>query len=72
MNNRLKSTRVVVFKNDYVSNGGKVLYAKGIEHAIHYKTVEKLEARGVSMKVSEFESKRIDAAKQKFEESKKS
>jgi hypothetical protein len=71
MNNRLKNTRIVVFEKDYLSNAGKVLYKAKVEHAIHYKVVEGLEARGVKLKAADFDQKRVDAAKEKFLKEKK-
>lgn len=69
MSNRLDNTRVVVFDENYPKGkNSKVIYEKGSEHAIHYKTVEKLEAKGVKMKVSNFdEKKEVAKAKEAFE-----
>lgn len=76
MSNRLDNTRIVKFEEDYPNfpkgTAGRVIYAKGSEHPIHYKTVEKLEARGVKMKVSKFDEKaEIQKAKDELEKNKK-
>ena len=71
MNNRLKNTRIVVFAEDYRNNAGKVLYKAKVEHAIHRKVVEGLEAKGVKLKATDFDQKRIDAAREKFLKEKK-
>ena len=56
MSNRLDNTRAVVFEEDYAP-AGKVIYPKKETHYIRKETVEKLKAKGVKMKVSNFDEK---------------
>ena len=71
MSNRLDNTRVVKFKADYPKKG-KVIYAKGSEHPIHFKTVETLKKNGAEMDVKEFDQKKaIAEAKKTFEDNAK-
>ena len=65
MENRKKdNTRIVTFKEDYKIKGGKIVYAKGSEHAIHKVNVEKLEAKGVKMDVKTYaEAQKANKAK---------
>jgi len=56
MSNRLDNTRVVVFEEDYAPNG-KVIYAKKETHYIRKELAEKLKAKGLKMKVSNFDEK---------------
>lgn len=62
MNNKEKNTRIVTFKEDYVSqaaitgekNGGPKatpIYKKGSAHAIHHLVVKSLEKKGAKMDV---------------------
>jgi hypothetical protein len=71
MSNKLDNTRVVTFKEDYSGKNGKVIYKANSTHFIHFKTVEKLEAKKVKMDVKSFdEKKEIAKAKESFEKSK--
>lgn len=62
MNNKEKNTRIVTFKEDYISqaaltaekNGGpkaQPIYKKGSTHAIHHLTVKSLLAKGAKVEV---------------------
>lgn len=62
MNNKEKNTRIVTFKEDYISQaalagekaGGpkaQPIYKKGSTHAIHHLTVKSLLAKGAKMDV---------------------
>lgn len=59
MNAKEKETRIVTFKEDYSSKAGKeageVIYKKGSMHAIHFKTVKSLEAKGAKMDVKPYD-----------------
>ena len=73
MNNKSKNTRIVTFKEDYMSAPGKekgeVIYKKGSTHAIHFSIVKKLEAKGVKMDVKKHDpeaaEKRLKTARAK-------
>lgn len=79
MNTKEKETRIVTFKEDYSSEAGKksgeVIYKKGSTHAIHFKTVKSLEAKGAKMDVKQYDKeaaeKRIKKAMQETEEKRK-
>jgi len=74
MSNRLDNTRVVTFEENYPkdSKPGKEIYLKGSTHPIHFKTVEKLEAKKVKMKVEKFDEKtEVAKAKSEFEKANK-
>lgn len=67
MNNKLKNTRVVTFKEDYYGKarlaekaaepGRQVapIYKKGTSHAIHHVTVKKLQDVGAKIEVKHFD-----------------
>lgn len=70
MSNRLDNTRIVTFEENYPKEAkeGKVIYAKGSTHPIHFKTVEKLQEKKVKMKVEKFDEKtEVAKAKEAFE-----
>jgi len=64
---------MVTFKEDYVKGkGGKVLYAKGTTHAIHYKLADKIVASGGKADVKQIDQvKFIDDQKKALEKAKK-
>lgn len=71
LNNKEKETRKVTFEEDYFSDPGKAkkeepIYRKGSVHAIHYSIVNKLEKKGVKMKVEKFDFEKLkeDARKE--------
>lgn len=51
MNNKEKNTRVVTFKEDYVTKAGTVVYKKGSTHAIHKTLVKNLQEKGMKADV---------------------
>lgn len=56
MNNKLKNTRIVTFKEDYFSKAGagkEPIYKKGSTHAIHHALVDKLKEKGAKMEIKE-------------------
>lgn len=79
---KYEDTRIVTFKEDYgvdkVDKDGKPVmingapaqvtyYKKGSKHAIHYKVVDKLKARGAKMDFEHFDRKAfVKAEKEKF------
>jgi len=73
MSNRLDNTRIVTFEENYPKDAkpGKEIYLKGSTHPVHFKTVEKLEAKKVKMKVEKFDEK-AEVAKAKLEFEKQS
>lgn len=65
MSNKLKNTRIVTVKKDFKTAGGKVVLAKGSEHAMHHVTAARLKARGADLDVKtlDIEKVRADARK---------
>jgi len=63
--NKIKKSRKVTFEQDYKTKNGTVIYAKGSEHFIHEKTVEKLKSQKVKMQVSKIDyDASVDKAKE--------
>lgn len=61
MSQKLKTTRLVTFEEDYTA-GGMLIYKKDSEHAIHFKTADMLKGQGVKMKIKKVD---IEAANEK-------
>lgn len=55
--NKIKNTKIVTFREDYVSKPGKeageVIYKKGTSHAIHKSIVKELQKKGAKMEIKE-------------------
>lgn len=71
MNNKLKNTRVVTFKEDYHSKPGALLnadpiYRKGESHAIHFKLVDKLRESGAKIDAKPFDEQASIAKRKKI------
>lgn len=74
MNNKEKNTRVVVFKEDYISAASKAelgkdakpIYRKGETAAIHKDMVSKLEAKGAKMDVKKLDKEPIVKRRKKM------
>ena len=65
MNRKYENSRVVTFKEDYLTKKGNVIYKANSTHAIHKDVVKKLEAEGVKMKVDKVDYSSIEAKKAK-------
>lgn len=65
--NKYENTRVVKVledfnpsKNEKENKPGRVLYKKGSEHAISYKLLEKLKAKGLKFTIKDVDFKKIE------------
>lgn len=65
--NKYENTRVIKVnedfnpsKNEKENKQGRVLYKKGSEHAVHYKLLEKLKAKGLKFTIKEVDFKKIE------------
>lgn len=75
MSNKIKNTRVVTFKEDYISkarSGGEPIAKKGSVHAMHVNLAAMLKDKGAKIEVKEFdEAGAIKRAQARLEKNRK-